>query len=70
MCLGAILFAGIRTVVYGARDPEGGATRMFQEHPVYRKWMPEVIGGIRENECEALKNLPAFRKAPGDSLRA
>lgn len=64
MCLGAIIFAGIRTVVYGAKDPEGGATQMFQGHPVYSKWMPEVIGGIRENECEELKDLPTFRKAP------
>jgi tRNA(adenine34) deaminase len=63
MCLGAITFAGIRTVVYGAHDSEGGATRMFREHPVYGKWMPEVIGGIRESECEELKLLPTFRKA-------
>jgi len=66
MCLGAITFAGIRTVVYGARDSEGGATRMFREHPVYSKWMPEVIGGIRECDCEALKDLPAFKKAPDE----
>jgi len=64
MCLGAITFAGIRAVVYGARDPEGGATRMFREHLVYSRLMPEVIGGVREAECEALKHLPTFSKAP------
>ena len=58
MCLGAITFAGIRTVVYGARDPEGGAVALFRQHPAYRTWMPNVIGPILETQCEALKQLP------------
>lgn len=57
MCLGAIIFAGIRTLVYGAPDPEGGAVTMFMQHPVYRAWMPEVIAGVLRKECEeALKS--------------
>lgn len=63
MCLGAIVFAGIRTVVFGASDPEGGATDMFRHDPRYSRWMPEVIGGVRQQECEELKRMPQFRKA-------
>jgi len=62
MCLGAILFAGIRTVVYGASDPEGGAVGMFQKNPTYRNWMPEIISGIMTAECEELMKRPFFRK--------
>ena len=62
MCLGAIIFSGIRTVVYGAPDSEGGAVNMFRDHPSYREWMPEIIGGVMEPECEELKALPTFRK--------
>ncbi len=61
MCLGAIIFSGIRTVVYGADDSEGGAVAMFNGHRVYRKWMPEVIPGVFREECEALKSVPAFK---------
>jgi tRNA(Arg) A34 adenosine deaminase TadA len=60
MCLGAVTFSGIRTLVYGAQDPEGGAVAMFRRHPVYRAWMPETVGGVLEAECEALKRLPTF----------
>ena len=62
MCLGAIVFSGIRTVVYGAADSEGGAIDMFRQHPTYRDWMPEVIGGVMESECETLKKMPTFKK--------
>ena len=54
MCLGAIIFAGIRTLVFGAWDPLGGAVKLFQTHPQYRQWMPEVHAGIMEAECAAL----------------
>jgi tRNA(adenine34) deaminase len=63
MCLGAIIFTGINTLVYGTDDPYRGAVAMFQDHPVYGKWMPEIIEGILREECEALKGLPAFKKA-------
>ena len=62
MCLGAIIFAGIRTLVYGASDPQGGAVGMFQADPVYSDWMPEVVAGTLAGECEALKNLPGFAR--------
>ncbi len=68
MCLGAITFAGIRTVVFGASDPEGGAVDMFSRHPTYRTWMPQIIGGVLEEECEALKALPTFTKVDREDL--
>lgn len=55
MCLGAIIFSGIRTVVYGAPDPEAGAVAMFRQHATYGKWMPEVIADVLRDKCEALK---------------
>ena len=54
MCLGAAVFAGIRTVVYGAEDSQGGATRMFQDDPIYSRWLPVMIGGVLRDECETL----------------
>lgn len=63
MCLGAVIFAGIDTVVYGTRDPARGAVAMFKGHSTYGEWMPEMIEGVLMEECEALKNLPAFKKS-------
>ena len=60
MCLGAITFSGIRKVVYGSSDPEGGAVLMFAQHNTYGRWMPEIIGGVLQEECDALKSLPTF----------
>jgi len=34
---------------------------MFVRHATYREWMPEVIGGVLHEECEALKALPTFK---------
>lgn len=56
MCLGAILHARVRQLVFGARDPKGGAaggvvdlTRVNEfNHYV------EVVSGIREEECAGL----------------
>jgi tRNA(adenine34) deaminase len=60
MCLGAITFSGIRKLVFGSPDPEGGAVDMFAQHQAYGNWMPEVIGGILQVECDALKTLPTL----------
>jgi tRNA(adenine34) deaminase len=65
MCLGAITFAGIRKVVYGAPDPQGGAVSMFRTDPIYRDWMPEAVAGVLARECEALKGLPGFGRREG-----
>lgn len=63
MCLGAIIFSGIRTVVIGAPDPLAGAVNMLRQHPPYAEWMPDIIEGVLEDECEALLALPTFNKA-------
>lgn len=62
MCFAALIFAGINTIVYGADDPDLGAAEMFKQHPVYGEKMPEIIKGVMQEECEALKGLPAFKR--------
>lgn len=56
MCAGAIANARLAKVVYGASDPKSGGTdhgaRVFSHPQSHHK--PEVIGGIAEQECEAL----------------
>ena len=64
MCLGAIVFSGIQTLVYGASDPEGGAVGMFRGDPTYSRWTPEVLSGVMQRECEALRNLAPFKGTP------
>ena len=56
MCLGAILHARVRRLVFGAADPKGGAaggvvdlTRV----PAFNHYV-EVTGGVREEECAGL----------------
>ena len=59
MCAGAILQARIPQVIFGARDPKGGAMGgvldLFWENFNHR---PAVIAGVMEQECaELLKNF-------------
>jgi tRNA(adenine34) deaminase len=60
MCAGAISFARIRRLYYGAGDPKGGAVdngaRLFAQPTCHHR--PEVYGGIGEAEAGAL--LRAF----------
>ena len=60
MCAGAISFARIRRVYYGAADLKGGAVDhgpcFFHQTTCHHS--PEVYGGIREAECADL--LRAF----------
>ncbi len=62
MCAGALIQARIKTLVYGASDPKGGAESIFgllsnrkHNHQV------EVVGGILESECALV--LKEFFKA-------
>ena len=59
MCAGAILNAKIGRVVYGAKDPRGGALGSLidlRSYPFYHK--PEIVSGVREQECrELLQNF-------------
>ncbi|GEP10369.1 nucleoside deaminase [Methylobacterium gnaphalii] len=56
MCAGAISFARIRRLYYGASDPKGGGVehgpRVFNQPTCHHA--PEVYGGLRETEAAAL----------------
>jgi tRNA(adenine34) deaminase len=65
MCAGAISFARIRRLYYGAADPKGGAVdngvRFFAAPTCHHR--PEVYGGIGESEASALlKDFFAARR--------
>jgi tRNA(adenine34) deaminase len=56
MCAGAISFARIRRLYYGAADPKGGGVehgaRFFGQPTCHHA--PEVYGGLREDEAARL----------------
>jgi tRNA(adenine34) deaminase len=56
MCAGAISFARIRRLYFGAADPKGGAVesgvRLYAQPTCHHA--PEVYGGISEQEAAAL----------------
>jgi tRNA(adenine34) deaminase len=56
MCAGAIVLARVPTVVIGAPDPKAGAAGSVLDvlHEPALNHRPEVIAGIREDECAAL----------------
>ncbi len=60
MCAGAISFARIRRLYYGAADPKGGAVesgvRFFAQPTCHHG--PDVYGGMAESEISAM--LTAF----------
>ena len=66
MCAGAISFARIRRLYYGAADPKGGAVengvRFFASPSCHHR--PELYGGIGESEAGGL--LKEFFKARRD----
>ena len=56
MCAGAVSFARLRRLYFGASDPKGGAVengvRFFASSSCHHR--PEVYGGIGESESAAL----------------
>lgn len=65
MCVGAISFARIRRLYFGAADPKGGAVdhgpRFFAQPTCHHA--PEVIGGLSEARASALlKSFFAARR--------
>ena len=56
MCAGAIAFARIRRLYYGAADPKGGAVdngvKFFASPACHHR--PEAYGGLAEGEASAL----------------
>lgn len=65
MCAGAISFARIRRLYFGASDPKGGAVengpRFFSQATCHHA--PDIYGGISETEASAvLKEFFAARR--------
>ncbi len=56
MCLGALLHARVRRLVFGAPDPKGGACVSLYRLPEDTRFNHrlEVTGGVREAECREL----------------
>src|SRR5580704_9444966 len=56
MCAGAVAFARIRRLYYGAADPKGGAVdngvKFFASPTCHHR--PEIYGGLAEAEAGAL----------------
>jgi tRNA(adenine34) deaminase len=50
MCMGAISWAKIARVVYGASDEKGGGTWILPR----LLWRPKIKGGVMAEECGAL----------------
>ncbi len=52
MCLGAVVQARIRKLIFGAEDPKAGAVRSIMRFPFPRtNHRPEVRGGVFAEEC-------------------
>ena len=55
MCLGAMVHARIHRLVYGARDPKIGATRLLRQSRAARlNHRFQVTGDVRAEECASL----------------
>jgi len=55
MCLGAVVQARIRRLIYGAADPKAGAVKSVMTFPFARlNHRPEITGGILSEECGRL----------------
>ncbi|MBR0683671.1 nucleoside deaminase [Roseomonas eburnea] len=56
MCAQAASFFRVRRIVFGAYDPKGGGVdhgaRIFAASSCHH--VPEVVGGVREQDCAAL----------------
>ncbi len=55
MCLGALVQARIRRLVFGALDPKAGAVSSIMKFPFERtNHRPEIVGGVLADECAKL----------------
>jgi tRNA(adenine34) deaminase len=55
MCLGAVVQARIKKLVYGAADPKSGAVRSIMEFPIEKtNHSMEVAAGVLDSECRKL----------------
>ncbi|MFP3981135.1 MAG: tRNA adenosine(34) deaminase TadA [Desulfobacterales bacterium] len=56
MCMGAVIHARLKRVVFGTRDPGWGAAGSLYDFAADRRLnhSPEIVSGVRENECRKL----------------
>jgi tRNA(adenine34) deaminase len=55
MCLGAVVQARVRKLVYGAPDPKSGAVRSIMVFPFDKSnHRPQILGGVLAAECGRL----------------
>lgn len=62
MCAGAIGWAQVKRVVYGASDPKRGYSTLTSASPFHPRC--EVTAGVLEAECSALMRTFFARKRP------
>jgi tRNA(adenine34) deaminase len=68
MCAGAIVLARVARVVFGAWDPKAGAAGSLWDVLRDRRLnhRPEVVGGVRADECAALlEQFFTAKRGPG-----
>ncbi len=67
MCMGAAIHARIARVVFGTRDPKWGACGSLYNFAADRRFnhQPEVVEGIREEECRQLMQNFFHQKRKG-----
>ena len=73
MCLGALVQARIRRLVFGAHDPKSGAVESMMTFPLERmNHRMEIVGGVLAEECG--KILRGFfkkkRRSKKETLKA
>jgi len=52
MCLGAVVNARMKRLIFGAHDPKGGAVQSIMKFPFEKmNHRPEIKGGILAEEC-------------------
>jgi tRNA(adenine34) deaminase len=70
MCAGAIVLARVSRLVFGAWDPKAGAAGSLWDVVRDRRLnhRPEVVGGVRVEECAALLDAFFAAKRPRDLL--
>ena len=59
MCVGALVQARVKRIVYGAREPKTGAIESaFQLFDTgFYNHIPEITGGVRSQECSSLMSV-------------
>jgi len=55
MCLGAVIQARVRRLIYGAPDPKSGAVRSIMQFPFQKlNYRPEIVAGVLADGCGRL----------------